>query len=154
MLPFSIGFGELVLIVVVTLLVVGPSRLPQIARTLAGAFKMARRATRELQDAISAEELKEPLVRPWQEVVKARDDMVDSLMRDDESDIEDAEMLDAECDGTGATPQLDAKPVEVKPVETVVKAVSAATPMTEAREDSSAADVHADESPNDGSTNG
>ena len=119
MLPFSIGFGELVLIAVVILLVVGPARLPQIARTLACLFKMARKATRELQDAISAEELKEPLVRPWQEVVKARDDVVDSLMRD-ESAVQDAVMLDAECDGMGGSPRL-----EINPIETTVQASSA-----------------------------
>ena len=112
MLPFSIGFGELVLIVVVLLLVVGPSRLPQIARTLAGAMRMARRATRELQDAISAEELKEPLVRPWEEVVKARDEMVDSLTREPHAEIVDAEMVDAHDDNLGEAPKLAIKPVD------------------------------------------
>ena len=83
MLPFSIGFGELFVIVVVVLLVVGPSKLPQIARTLGGGVRMARRATRELQDAIQAEELKQPLVKPWEDVVKARDEVLDSMLSDE-----------------------------------------------------------------------
>lgn len=80
MLPFSIGFGELFVIAVVVLLVVGPAKLPQIARTLGSGVRMARRATRELQDAIQTEDLKKPLIKPWEEVVKARDDVMESIL--------------------------------------------------------------------------
>lgn len=103
MLPFSIGFGELFVIVVVVLLVVGPSKLPQIARTLGGGVRMARRATRELQDALQAEELKQPLVKPWEDVVKARDEVLDSMLADD---------IDHEHHRATAQSVIDVKPVQ------------------------------------------
>jgi sec-independent protein translocase protein TatB len=100
MLPFSIGFGELFVIVVVLLLVVGPAKLPQIARTLGSGVRMARRATRELQDAIQIEELKKPLIKPWEEVVKARDEVMETILSV-KTDVAGG------ADGTGVAQQND-----------------------------------------------
>ncbi|MCA9541301.1 MAG: twin-arginine translocase TatA/TatE family subunit, partial [Myxococcales bacterium] len=52
MLPFGIGFSEVLIILVVLLLVVGPGKLPDIARTLGKGVRAARRAGQELRDAI------------------------------------------------------------------------------------------------------
>ena len=122
MLPFSIGFGELFVIVVVVLLVVGPSKLPQIARTLGGGVRMARRATRELQDAIQAEELKEPLVKPWEDVVKARDEVLESVLSDE---------LDTEEHHSHAHGVIDVQPVnEAVPQATIAASTQAGGSVT------------------------
>lgn len=122
MLPFSIGFGELFVIVVVVLLVVGPSKLPQIARTLGGGVRMARRATRELQDAIQAEELKEPLVKPWEDVVKARDEVLESVLSDE---------LDTEEHHSHAKGVIDVQPVnEAVPQATIAASTQAGGSVT------------------------
>lgn len=82
MLPFGIGFSEVLLILVVVLLVVGPQKLPEIARTLGRGVRMARRAGQELRDAIEIDDIRRSVydntVRPWQQA----------------TDIEDAEMDD------------------------------------------------------------
>ena len=117
MLPFSIGFGELFVIVVVVLLVVGPAKLPQIARTLGSGVRMARRATRELQDAIQVEELKKPLIKPWEEVVKARDEVLETILS------VEADVVDSGNEANIAQHDVDdlnqpSKPViELKPID-------------------------------------
>jgi sec-independent protein translocase protein TatB len=53
---FGIGFGELVVILLVALVVVGPAGLPKAARTLGRILKAARRAVRELSDELDMED--------------------------------------------------------------------------------------------------
>lgn len=48
----SIGSGELLVIFLVSLLLFGPKRLPEIARTLGKAMEQLRRASREFHDQI------------------------------------------------------------------------------------------------------
>jgi sec-independent protein translocase protein TatA len=49
---FGVGFPELVLIMVVALLVLGPQRLPEVARMLGRAYGQLRRASEEFQQTI------------------------------------------------------------------------------------------------------
>lgn len=68
MLPFGIGFSEVLLILVVVLLVVGPDKLPSIAKTVGKGVRAARRAGNELRDAVQAEEIRREVaesVRKW-----------------------------------------------------------------------------------------
>lgn len=52
---FNIGFPELILILVVALLVVGPSKLPELARTMGKAFGQFRRMADDVRDTIEQE---------------------------------------------------------------------------------------------------
>jgi Tat protein translocase TatB subunit len=54
---FGIGMGEFILILLVAFLVVGPKDLPKLARALGRLIKSARRAVKDLNDAIDAESL-------------------------------------------------------------------------------------------------
>lgn len=56
---FGIGMPELLVILVVALLVLGPKRLPEIARSLGKGMAEFRRASSEFQRTISAS-LEEP----------------------------------------------------------------------------------------------
>lgn len=49
---FGIGIGELLLIMLVALIVVGPKNLPEVARTLARVFGQLRRAGDDLKHDI------------------------------------------------------------------------------------------------------
>ena len=49
---FGIGFPELVLILAVALIVLGPQRLPEVARMLGRAYAQLRRASEEFQQTI------------------------------------------------------------------------------------------------------
>jgi Tat protein translocase TatB subunit len=52
---FSIGPWEILLIFVVIIIVVGPHRLPEIARTLGKAFRAVRKAGADLSAGITRE---------------------------------------------------------------------------------------------------
>ena len=52
---FDIGFSELVIIALVTLLVVGPERLPKVARTLGHLFGRMQRYVNDVKSDISRE---------------------------------------------------------------------------------------------------
>jgi sec-independent protein translocase protein TatB len=70
---FDVGFAELLLLALVGLLVLGPERLPRVARTLGGLTRKARSSwlnlKRSIEAEMRAEELKEPL-RRFQDEVK------------------------------------------------------------------------------------
>lgn len=53
---FGIGFPELLVIMVVALIVVGPSRLPDLARALGRGYAEFRRATDELKQTFEQDE--------------------------------------------------------------------------------------------------
>jgi Tat protein translocase TatB subunit len=52
----SIGFPELMVIFVVALLVIGPQRLPEVARSLGRTLRELKRATTDLQNTFDLEE--------------------------------------------------------------------------------------------------
>lgn len=62
---FGIGAGELILIIVVALIIWGPRKLPQIARTLGNVTRNLRKATYDFTTAITKEaELEEKKASP------------------------------------------------------------------------------------------
>ena len=80
---FDVGFAELLLLSLVGLLVLGPERLPKVARTLGGMARKARGSWLSLKRSIEAEmradELKEPL-RHFEKEIKTTIDDVKSGM--------------------------------------------------------------------------
>ena len=70
---FGMGMGELLVILAVALLVLGPQRLPQVASGLGKAIREFRRATRDLQEHI---EVDESVSKPFQELKAALNDPV------------------------------------------------------------------------------
>ena len=113
MLPFSIGFAEIVIIFTVLLLVVGPKGIPQLARTVGSWVRMARRTWTEVQDVMMEADIKKPLVKPWEEVIKARDQAIESIMAIDDEPT-DAEVVPTENEGqqAGQLETMHAEPVD------------------------------------------
>ncbi len=52
---FGIGFQELLVILVVALIVIGPKKLPDIAKALGRAYREFVRASNELRDTITVD---------------------------------------------------------------------------------------------------
>ncbi len=123
MLPFGIGFSEVLLIMVVVLLVVGPNKLPEMARTLGKGMRAMRRAGDELRDAVQVEEIRRTMyeqpVQAWRDATRPEDVEpvqnakphpyadIDAAQTQaqaqaaadvDEAEIEDAEVEDAEIE--------------------------------------------------------
>lgn len=64
---FGIGFPELLMVLALALIVIGPKRLPDIARALGRGFTEFKRATDELkttfQEEVRTDEIKQQLVK-------------------------------------------------------------------------------------------
>jgi sec-independent protein translocase protein TatB len=78
---FDVGFSEILLLSLVGLLVLGPERLPRVARTLGNMARKARGSwlslKRSIEAEMRAEELKEPL-RHFEKELKSTVDEVKS----------------------------------------------------------------------------
>ena len=61
---FGIGFPELLLILVIALVILGPEKLPQIARTLGRGLAEIRRATEEVRAEIEKADVEEAAKKP------------------------------------------------------------------------------------------
>lgn len=76
---FDVGFTEILLLSLVGLLVLGPERLPRVARTLGGLARKARSSwlslKRSIEAEMRAEELKEPL-KHFQDEIRSTVDSV------------------------------------------------------------------------------
>jgi sec-independent protein translocase protein TatB len=81
---FDVGFTELMLLTVIGLLVLGPERLPRVARTLGGLTRKARSSwinlKRSIDAEIHAEELKKPMQK-MQDDVRSAVDQVDGHLK-------------------------------------------------------------------------
>jgi len=53
-MPFNIGPGELLLILAIALLVIGPGRLPDVGAALGKSLREFRKASTEMQDAVTS----------------------------------------------------------------------------------------------------
>jgi sec-independent protein translocase protein TatB len=54
---FGLGFGEMVVIVILAILVVGPERLPTLLKTVGGAMRQMRQASRDIRSTVGLDEL-------------------------------------------------------------------------------------------------
>ena len=106
---FDVGFAEILLLSLVGLLVLGPERLPRVARTLGGMARKARSSwlslRRSIEAEMRAEELKEPL-KNFQQDIKST---VDDIRTGVRSGIGAADEFDS------AKPEPEAKPAKPEP---------------------------------------
>jgi TatA/E family protein of Tat protein translocase len=65
---FGMSFTEIVIILAIALVVLGPDRLPTLARGLGKAMREFRRATREIQTSLEVEEVRRTIRERAQEV--------------------------------------------------------------------------------------
>lgn len=80
---FDIGFWEIAIIGVIALLVLGPERLPRVARTAGKYLSKARRTwssvRREIERELAAEDLRRDLEQPIKAATEVRDELSESL---------------------------------------------------------------------------
>ena len=83
---FGIGMPEMILILVIALIVIGPKKLPDLAKSLGRAFAEFRRATSELKETLEIDdelkEVKSTFDHVGKEVKAAMDVNVDPVSRD------------------------------------------------------------------------
>ncbi len=58
---FGMGWLEILLILAIALIVIGPQKLPELAKTLGKAMGELKRATSDLKESIDIEDFKNPM---------------------------------------------------------------------------------------------
>ena len=66
---FGIGLPEMIIIMVIALIVIGPSKLPELARALGKGMAEFRRATQEIKDSLDIDE----------DIQDIKNDLIDSV---------------------------------------------------------------------------
>jgi Tat protein translocase TatB subunit len=80
---FGIGMPELLIILALALIVIGPKKLPDLARSLGRAFNEFKKATQEIKDSLDLDEdlkefkkplndMRDNLNAPWKETGRGR----------------------------------------------------------------------------------
>jgi len=84
---FGIGMPELIIILVIALIVIGPSKLPDLARALGKGMAEFKKATQEIKESLDVEE----------DLKEAKEDLIDSISGLDKSEgDESSEILEKE----------------------------------------------------------
>jgi TatA/E family protein of Tat protein translocase len=66
---FGIGMPELIIILIIALIVIGPSKLPDLARALGKGMAEFKKATQEIKESLDVDE----------EFKEAKEDLIDSI---------------------------------------------------------------------------
>ena len=85
---FGIGMPEMILILAVALIVIGPKKLPDLAKSLGKALGEFRKATRELKDAIALDEELDDVSRQLKDSPQEEISRLEKKRRDFQADIE------------------------------------------------------------------
>jgi len=112
---FDVGFAELFLLAIIGLLVLGPERLPKVARTLGGFVRKARMSWISLRNTIESEmneaDLSKPIKKTSEElkqigrelsgkaVFKTDDKKLDPALTDPEPAVTPAPAPEPKADG-------------------------------------------------------
>ncbi|MDD2664670.1 MAG: Sec-independent protein translocase protein TatB [Dechloromonas sp.] len=125
---FDIGFSELLVIGIVALVVIGPERLPKVARTLGHLLGRAQRYVNDVKSDINREIQLDELKKLQTQVTESARSLEDSVRQEYESarsalasPIQEAQGAVAELEATAslaAAPSVDAVPLPAEPAAT------------------------------------
>ncbi len=101
---FGIGMPEMLLIVAIALIVIGPKKLPDLAKSLGRAFGEFKRATSELKESIDLDDDFQDISKSFNDVnndIREAIDVNTSLQGEDQTTTESAPVEDKDTDPTG-----------------------------------------------------
>lgn len=88
---FDVGFSEIFLLVLIGLIVLGPEKLPRVARTLGGLVRRARSSwyslRRSIESELAAADVSEPLKQSARELEEAGRKAGESLREAANNDV-------------------------------------------------------------------
>ena len=101
---FGIGMPEMLLIVAIALIVIGPKKLPDLAKSLGRAFGEFKRATSELKESIDLDDDFQDISKSFDDVnndIREAIDVNTSLQCEYQTTTESAPVEDKDTDPTG-----------------------------------------------------
>ena len=126
---FGIGLPELIIIMVIALVVIGPSKLPDLARALGKGLAEFRKASQEIKDSFN---LDEEIRSIKKDTIDTINDFKDSLNDDDNDEDQDSEAVEVEMKSTDNTVEDPAEdPVDKKVDDKVAEIEKKETPVNE-----------------------
>jgi Tat protein translocase TatB subunit len=112
---FGIGMPELIVILVMALLVIGPKKLPDLARALGKGMAELKKATQEVKESLEVDESFKEMKKDLEDSVSGLNQPLDAL---DVSKWEDNAKVQAEedqkADEQSAPPDAQGVPAEVE----------------------------------------
>ena len=112
---FGIGMPELIIILVIALIVIGPSKLPDLARALGKGMAEFRKATQEIKESLDLDEDFEDVRKGLVDTVSGLNEPLDLEEPKKEEKEEDEESLDTDIDRVPTSdegPEEEAEPTE------------------------------------------
>ncbi len=107
---FEISFGEITVIMVVALVVIGPERLPQVARTMGKMWGKLQRYVNQIKQEVSSSMEVEEL-RTLERKIKAEADALERSMQQVTSDVNhEVQQMEREVAKSQSEPNPSATP--------------------------------------------
>ena len=108
---FGIGLPELIVIMVIALVVIGPSKLPELAKALGKGLAEFKKASQEIKDSFN---LDEEIKTIKNDTIDTINDFKDSLDEEDDSIDDDSEPSEEEMTSTDETVDTEVADKEKK----------------------------------------
>jgi sec-independent protein translocase protein TatB len=109
---FDFSFSELVVVMVVALVVIGPERLPKVARTLGHLYGRAQRYVNGVKADISRDLAMDEFRQLQQKVQAEASALQNSLQQAGQVVDEQVQQINRSVAQTGPAPLVDAKPAQ------------------------------------------
>ena len=112
---FGIGMPELIVILVMALLVIGPKKLPDLARALGKGMAELKKATQEVKESLEVDESLKEVKKDLEDSVSGLNQPLDSLGMNKWEDIVTAQAEeDKKGDEKPAPPEAQRTPAETE----------------------------------------
>ncbi len=110
---FGIGMPELIIILVIALIVIGPSKLPDLARALGKGMAEFRKATREIRESLDLNEDFEEVRRELVDTVSGLNEPLDLEASEKEEEVpQETEINEAPEEETESSEETTAEASE------------------------------------------
>ncbi len=90
---FGMGMPEIIVILVIALIVIGPKKLPELAKALGKGMSEFKKATQEIKGSLNVEE---DFKEAKEDLKEAKKDLVDSVTGLEKSDVSEGSGLNEE----------------------------------------------------------
>ena len=111
---FGIGLPELIIIMVIALVVIGPSKLPDLARSLGRAMREFKKATNELKETLSVDDELSDVKKAFTGVNTDIKASIDPTAKPEDTPSDEADVVEIQADENRVESQSDDRLKDLK----------------------------------------